>query len=35
MDYKDFPTTIFTPVEYSVCGMSEEQATKQFGKDNL
>jgi pyruvate/2-oxoglutarate dehydrogenase complex dihydrolipoamide dehydrogenase (E3) component len=35
MDYKDYPTTIFTPLEYSVCGLSEEQAIKQLGEDNF
>lgn len=35
MDYKDFPTTVFTPIEYSVCGMSEEQAIKALGEDNV
>jgi hypothetical protein len=24
LDYKDFPTTVFTPIEYSCCGMSYE-----------
>ena len=32
MDFKDYPTTIFTPLEYSVCGLSEDQAIHQLGK---
>ncbi len=24
MDYNDYPTTVFTPTEYSFCGLSEE-----------
>lgn len=35
MDYKDFPTTVFTPIEYSCCGYSEEQAIQEFGKENI
>lgn len=35
MDYKDVATTIFTPLEYSCIGLSEEAAISKFGKDNL
>lgn len=35
MDYKDVATTVFTPLEYSCIGLSEEQATKKFGSHNL
>jgi len=31
MDYINVPTTVFTPVEYSCCGYSEEDAKKKFG----
>ena len=27
------PTTVFTPVEYGVVGLSEEEAVKEFGRD--
>lgn len=26
MDYCNVPTTVFTPIEYSCCGLSEENA---------
>ena len=29
------PTTVFTPLEYSCCGYSEENAKVKFGEDNL
>lgn len=29
------PTTIFTPLEYSCCGLSEEQAIHRFGRDHV
>lgn len=29
---ENFPTTVFTPVEYSLCGLSEEQAISKHGK---
>ena len=35
MDYADVATTVFTPMEYGCVGMSEEQAIKQFGEDNI
>ena len=31
----NFPTTIFTPMEYSCCGMSEEHAIHRFGKEHI
>ena len=34
-DYKNIPTTVFTPNEYGCVGLSEENAVKQFGADNL
>jgi len=35
MDYVNVPTTVFTPVEYGTCGLSEESAEQQIGKENL
>jgi thioredoxin reductase (NADPH) len=35
MDYHLVPTTVFTPIEYSFVGMSEEQAAKQFGAEGI
>jgi thioredoxin reductase (NADPH) len=35
MDYMNVPTTVFTPLEYGCCGMSEEYANKKFGEDNV
>mmetsp|Transcript_33091 Transcript_33091/g.83178 ORF Transcript_33091/g.83178 Transcript_33091/m.83178 type:complete len:514 (+) Transcript_33091:171-1712(+) len=35
MDYDKIPTTVFTPLEYSCCGLSEEEAERRFGKDDL
>ncbi len=31
----NFPTTIFTPLEYSCAGMSEEEATKHHGREDV
>lgn len=31
MDYINIPTTVFTPLEYGSCGLSEEVAKKKFG----
>jgi len=31
-DYETIPTTIFTPIEYSCCGLSEEKAVERFGE---
>ena len=30
MDYEGVPTTVFTPLEYSCCGLSEEDAEKRI-----
>ena len=27
LEYNDYPTTVFTPIEYSCVGLSEEHAT--------
>lgn len=32
IDYSVVPTTIFTPLEYSSCGLSEEKAIEKHGK---
>lgn len=34
MDYVNVPTTVFTPVEYGACGLSEEDAELQY-TDNI
>nr|CAB3267403.1 thioredoxin reductase 3 [Phallusia mammillata] len=34
-DYNGVPTTVFTPLEYSCCGLSEESAQEKFGENNL
>ena len=35
MDYHFVPTTVFTPVEYSCCGYSEEEAGDVYDEENL
>jgi len=35
MDYKNVPTTVFTPLEYGCVGYAEEDALKQWGPDNI
>ncbi|CAD5113280.1 DgyrCDS2458 [Dimorphilus gyrociliatus] len=35
MDYKGIPTTVFTPLEYSCCGLAEESAISQYGNDSI
>ena len=34
-DYNLVPTTVFTPIEYGVCGYSEEEAVEKFGEDSI
>ncbi|KAK0418009.1 hypothetical protein QR680_013323 [Steinernema hermaphroditum] len=34
-EYDKIPTTVFTPLEYGCCGLSEEDALKQYGKENI
>merc|ERR1712088_493337 len=34
-DYVNFPTTVFTPLEYSSCGYHEKQAEEKFGEDKV
>lgn len=35
IDFKDFPTAIFTPLEYGCCGLSEEKAAELLGQENI
>uniref|UniRef100_A0A3Q0RVS0 Thioredoxin reductase 2 n=1 Tax=Amphilophus citrinellus TaxID=61819 RepID=A0A3Q0RVS0_AMPCI len=35
MNYDNVPTTVFTPLEYSCVGLSEEEAEKRHGKDRI
>lgn len=35
MDLKYVPTTVFSPTEYSFVGLTEEEAAKEFGEENL
>jgi thioredoxin reductase (NADPH) len=35
MDYEKIPTTVFTPMEYGCCGLSEEDANARFGAENV
>ena len=35
MDYQNIPTAVFTPVEYGCAGLSEEDAVKEFGEENI
>eukprot|EP00049_Salpingoeca_infusionum_P011480 m.199419 g.199419 ORF g.199419 m.199419 type:complete len:520 (+) comp14943_c0_seq1:358-1917(+) len=35
MDYINVCTTVFTPIEYGCCGLSEEDATAKYGQDNI
>lgn len=34
-DYVNVPTTVFTPLEYGSCGLSEEKAKELHGEENL
>jgi len=34
-DYEGVPTTVFTPLEYSCCGLAEEDAIEKFGLDHI
>lgn len=34
-DYDKVPTTVFTPLEYGCIGLSEEDATKKFGEEDI
>lgn len=35
MDYNLVATTVFTPIEYSACGLAEEDAMALWGEDKL
>jgi len=35
MDYDNVATTVFTPFEYGAVGLSEEEAIRRFGKDDI
>lgn len=35
MDYDRVPTTVFTPLEYGACGLSEEEAQARFGVESI
>lgn len=35
MDYTNVPTTVFTPLEYGAIGLSEEDAIKQYGEQDI
>jgi thioredoxin reductase (NADPH) len=35
MDYNLIPTTIFSPTEYSFVGLSQEEAMKKYGADDI
>ncbi|CAM5125885.1 unnamed protein product [Eretmochelys imbricata] len=34
-DYVNVPTTVFTPLEYGCCGLPEERAIEEYGKENV
>lgn len=34
-DYVNVPTTVFTPLEYGSCGLSEEKAIEKYGEDDI
>jgi len=35
MVYENIPTTVFTPLEYSCIGLSEDEATEKLGAENI
>lgn len=35
MDYTNVATTVFSPLEYGCVGLSEEDAIKTYGEDNI
>jgi thioredoxin/glutathione reductase (selenoprotein) len=35
MDYVNVPSTVYTPLEYGFCGLSEDEAITKFGKDAI
>lgn len=35
MEWDLIPTTVFTPTEYGVCGLSEDEAIARYGENNV
>ncbi|XP_072907975.1 thioredoxin reductase 2, tandem duplicate 2 isoform X1 [Hemitrygon akajei] len=35
MDYENVPTTVYTPLEYGCVGLSEEEALRRYGEDDI
>ena len=35
MDYTQVPTTVYTPLEYGACGLSESSAVERFGAEQV
>jgi thioredoxin reductase (NADPH) len=35
MEWDLIPTTVFTPTEYGVCGLSEDEAIARYGETNV
>ena len=35
MDYINYPTTVFTPLEYGCIGLSEESAIAKYGEEDI
>ena len=35
MDYAQVPTTVYTPLEYGACGLSESAAVERFGAEKV
>lgn len=35
MDYDNVATTVFTPLEYGCCGLTEDEAKERFGDANI
>ncbi|KAK3514706.1 hypothetical protein QTP70_028281 [Hemibagrus guttatus] len=35
MNYDNVPTTVFTPLEYGCVGLSEDEAERRYGSDNI
>lgn len=35
MDYASVPTTVFTPIEYGCCGLTEDEAKEKYGNDTI
>jgi thioredoxin reductase (NADPH) len=35
MDYAGVPTTVFTPLEYGCCGLTEVECQEKYGPENI